>query len=249
MMSRSPLVVKGLRGYPGGMALWVALSLAVAAQGAVTVPTCVKKTKQGFDEPRSLGALLRCQARARKGLAADEAAAEAQQAEVRDYLARHPERADSGDDDGDDSGLKPEVLAQKLRSREAAMANAARLPGDAQVEYTELSEQLWGMSRDGQQGITPAMTQEIVRYLHKQQGGMSVEMSDLLQGLSKDGSKLSHGSMRKLKKASRDAKGEGLDLGIEDESTERWMLDPTTDPLPGEKGPYPGQQDTGPPVN
>lgn len=249
MMSRSPLAVKTFRGYPGSMALWVALSLAVAVQGAAPVPTCVKKTKQGYDEPRSLGALLRCQARARKGLAADEATTDAQQAEVRGYLARHPDRANSGDDDGDDTGLKPEVLAQKLRSREAAKANAARLPAGAQVEYTELSEQLWGMSRDGQQGITPAMAQEIVRYLQKQQGGMSVEMSDLLEGLSKDGSKLSHGSMRKLKKASRDAKGEGLDLGIEDESTERWMLDPTTDPLPGEKGPYPGQQDTGPPVN
>ncbi|TPW21355.1 MAG: hypothetical protein FD126_768 [Elusimicrobia bacterium] len=249
MMSRSPLVVKGLRGYPGSVTLTLLLSLAVSAQAAGPVPTCVKKTKQGYDEPRTLGALLRCQARARKGLAADEATTDAQQAEVHAYLTRHPDRADSGDDDGDDSGLKPEVLAQKLRSRQAATANAARLPAGAQVEYTELSEQLWGMSGDGQKGLTPQMAQEIVRYLQKQQGGVSVEMSDLLQTLSKDGSKLSHGSMRKLKKAARDAKGEGLDLGIEDESTERWMLDPTTDPQPGEKGPYPGQQDTGPPVN
>ena len=242
-MSLSPLVVKGLRGYPGGMVVELLLGVALSAQAAAPFPTCVKKTKQGYDEPKTLPALLRCQERARKNLVVDEAFTDAQQAEVRDYLARHPDRAST------DAGLKPEVAAQKKRSSEAAALNAARLPDAHQEDYQALNEKLWGLSADGQKGLTPEMAKEIVGYLQKQQGGVSVEMSALLQTLSKDGANLSHGSMRQLKKASRDAKAEGLDLGIEDESTERWLLDPATDPKPGEKGPHPGQEDSTPPVN
>lgn len=241
-MSRSPLAVKELRGYPGAMPLGLLL-LALTAQAA-DVPACVRKTKQGYDEPKTLAALLRCQERGRKNKVADEAVTDFQQAEVRDYLQRHPERASVGDE-----GLKPEVSAQKKRSQEAVTKNAQRLPEEERQGYQDLSDKLWGMSGDGEKGLTPDMAKEIAGYLQKQQGGVSVEMQALLGSLEKDGAKLSHGSVRKLKKAARDAKGEGLDIGIADEGMEKWLLDPETDPAPGEKGPHPGQEDAGVPVN
>lgn len=228
------------------MTLGLLLSVAVFAQ-ADPVPTCVKKTKQGYDEPKTLAGLLRCQEKARAGRPADEAVTDAQQAEARAYLARHPERASSGDE-----GLKPEVAAQKKRSQQAVAANAVRLPEADREAYQGLSDKLWEMSDDGEKGLTPDMAKEIAGYLQKQQGGVSVEMRALLGSLEKDGAKLSHGSVRKLKKAARDAKGEGLDLGVADEGMEQWLLNPETDPKPGEKGPYPGQEDPapdGPPVN
>lgn len=223
------------------MVAGLVLSLVLAAHAAP--PSCIKKTKQGYDEPKTLPALLRCQERARKNIITDESVMDFQQAEVRDYLARHPERAST------DDTLKPEVAAQKKRSQEAVTKNAERLPEADREAYQALSDQLWGMSGNGEKGLTPDMAKEIAGYLQKQQGGVSVEMQSLLGSLEKDGAKLSHGSVRKLKKAARDAKGEGLDLGVADEGIEQWLLNPETDPKPGEKAPHPGQKDTEPPVN
>lgn len=238
------------------MAAFLFLFLLFAATAmAATPPACVKKTKAGYDEPKTLPALLRCQERARAGKAASEAALELQRAEVRDYLSRHPERASAEDPPAlkppadPDAGLSPAVKAQKARSRRAVEANAGRLPEGDRAAYEGLSEGLWKMSGDGEKGLTPEMAKEIVGYLQKQQGGVSAEMSGLLRSLTKDGAKLSHGSVRQLKKATRDAKGEGLDLGVADEGMEAWLLDPETDPPPGAKGPYPGQEDAGLPLN
>lgn len=229
------------------------LVLAAAAHAAGLAP-CVRKAKSGYDEPKTLPALLRCQERARAGKEASEEALELQRAEVRDYLARHPERASADEPPASkpadpDAGLSPAVKAQKARSRRAVKANAERLPEGDRAAYEGLSEGLWAMSGDGEKGLTPEMAKEIVGYLQKQQGGVSAEMSGLLQSLTKDGAKLSHGSVRRLKKAARDAKGEGLDLGVADEGMERWLLDPETDPPPGATGPHPGQEDAGLPLN
>lgn len=215
------------------------LALAVSAYAA-PLPACVTKTKLGFNEPPTLKALMGCQAGKRTGFKGNaEAFGEFQRGEVQEYLARHPERA-STDESGEGAGEDDSKAGkQKRRSREAAAANAERLPEKDRAEFQGLNEELWNMSGDGQLGVTPDMAKAIVGYLQKQQGGVSAEMSALLGSLEKDGSKLSHGSVRMLKKAARDAKGEGLDLGIEDPSTETWLLDPATDPAPGEKDPSP----------
>ncbi|MBI3298490.1 MAG: hypothetical protein HYZ75_10025 [Elusimicrobia bacterium] len=235
------------------MAAGLLLAIFLVPASAADLPPCVRRTKQGVDEPRTLQGLLGCQEKSRgRYRAADDAAAEAfgefQRAEVRDYLARHPERATTDSPETakaparpswDQKGLTPEVAGQKRRSMEAVQNNAQRLPQADRAEYDTLGDQLWTQSGNGQLGVTPEMAQEIIGYLNKQQGGVSAEMADLLGSLQKDGPKLTHGSMRKLKKAARDAKSEGLDLGIEDESTETWLLDPETDPAPGEKDPSP----------
>ena len=221
------------------MILALALGFASVVSAALPAP-CVRRTKAGYDEPKSFAGLLRCQERARAGQAVTEAGSDAQQAEARDYLARHPERADAADENGM-ARLKPEVAAQKKRSAQAAAANAARLPAGDQEALQDLNDKLWKMSANGELGVTPDMAKEIVGYLQKQQGGVSVEMDGLIKSLSKDGAKLSDGSVLKLKKAARDAKGEGLDLGIADEGMEQWLLDPKTDPA--------AKDSDGPPVN
>lgn len=219
------------------MALPLLALLAAAAAAAAMMPACVVKAEKGFVEPATLAALMDCQAQKRAGFKGDaETLGDFQRTEVREYLGRHPDRAST--DDGAQKA-DPKVAKQKLRSRQAAAANAERLPEKDRAEFQGLNEQLWGMSNNGQLGVTPDMAKTIVGYLQKQQGGVSAEMSALLGSLEKDGSKLSHGSMRMLKKAARDAKGEGLDLGIEDQSTETWLLDPKTDPEPGEQDPSP----------
>lgn len=55
--------------------------------------SCVRKTGDEVDEPETLEDLLTCQETFRRRRPGDEAFAERQRAEVRDYLARHPERA------------------------------------------------------------------------------------------------------------------------------------------------------------
>ncbi|MBI5596267.1 MAG: hypothetical protein HY928_09300 [Elusimicrobia bacterium] len=217
----------------------LALAVSVSASAA-PLPACVTKTKLGFNEPPTLKALMGCQAGKRTGFKGNaEALGDFQRGEVREYLARHPERASTDEAADGTAEDDSKVGKQKRRSREAAAANAERLPEKDRAEFQGLNEELWNMSGDGQLGVTSDMAKTIVGYLTKQQGGVSAEMADLLGSLEKDGAKLSHASMRKLKKAARDAKGEGLDLGIEDPSTEQWMLDPTTDPAPGEKDPSP----------
>ena len=228
------------RGYAEDMTSGLLLAAFLTPAGAAPFPPCVRRAKHGIDEPRTLQGLLSCQEKARARFKApDEAATDAlgdfQRSEVRDYLVRHPDRASTADD----SKLTPEVAKQKQRSREAAHANAERLPQAERAGFEALGDKLWSQSGDGQLGVTPDMAQEIVKFLNQQQGGVSAEMSDLLGSLQKDGPKLTHGSMRRLKKAARDAKGEGLDLGIEDASTEKWLLDPATDPAADEKDPGP----------
>lgn len=216
------------------------LALALPAAASSTVAACVKKTPKGYDEPKTLSALLKCQERARGGKAASEAALEAQRAEVRDYLSRHPERASV--DEGPaakkpDRPVPEKVRAQRAASDRAMKKNAERLPEGDRAAYEALAGDLWSLSGDGEKGLTPEMAKEIVGYLQKQQGGVSVEMRGLLESLSKDGAKLSDGSVRQLKKAARDAKAEGLELGVADEGMEAWLLDPATDPPPAGDGP------------
>ena len=212
------------------------LAAALAAdQTPKSMPVCVRPTKTGFDEPKTLHGLLACQEKGRAALGGDDAARDAlddlQRDETRRYLARHPDRADSG---AGEKAPSEKVAAQKVRSRAAVQTNAQRLPEADRQGLQDLNEALWKMSGDGELGLTPAMAKEIAGYLGKQQGGVSAEMSALLGSLEKDGAKLTDGSVRQLKKAARDAKGEGLELGVEP-GMEKWLLDPATDPEAGAK--------------
>lgn len=233
----------------------LALLIAVPSFGG-GFPPCVRRLKKGLQEPATLPALVRCQKRARskhlsglKGPASMEALDrldDFQRAEVREYLLRHPDRA---------SMEEPEKLPSRSEgggdvlipgfggSREVppgektqpAALNMERLVPEQAADFLQLRESLLRQSPGGAAGVTPAMAQDIIRYLNKQQGGVSVEMRDLLQAVEKDGVKLSHQTMLKLKRAARAAKSEGLNLGI-DPSLEKDLLDPATDPTPEDLG-------------
>ncbi|MBI5208356.1 MAG: hypothetical protein HY927_00110 [Elusimicrobia bacterium] len=231
-----------------------ALALALASTAAwAEFPACVRKAKGKFVEPPTLRKLLDCQAKARAGIdPRDEARwdrlEDFQKGEVREYLARHPDRAsvdpdppepprakanatpaepDTVQETGNEAAAK--VREQKKRSQDAARSNASGLSEEEQESAAALQQKLWEMSKNGASAVTPDMAHEIVRHLQQQQGGVSADMKDLLDSLQRDGANLSDGSMLKVKKASRDAKKSGLDLGV-DPNLEKWLLDPDTDP-------------------
>lgn len=233
----------------------LALALALASTAAwAEFPACVRKVKGKFAEPATLRKLLDCQAKARTGFDAHDEARwdrleDFQKGEVREYLARHPDRAsvdpdppaparpkatakpaepDPPREENNEAAAK--VREQKKRSQDAARSNASGLlPEDEQESAMALQKKLWEMSKNGASAVTPDMAHEIVRHLQQQQGGVSPDMKDLLDSLRQDGANLSDGSMLKMKKASRDAKKSGLDLGV-DPNLEKWLLDPDTDP-------------------
>ncbi|MDE2291024.1 MAG: hypothetical protein KGL53_02980 [Elusimicrobia bacterium] len=216
------------------------LSAALPAAAGTLLPACVRPRRGGIDEPATLSGLLACQARARAAFQRDASAREAlgdfQRGEVRGYLARHPDRATTDDAAPASPSAPAPMPAVEARSRAAVEVNGRRLPAADRAAYQKLDDDLWKLSGGGKLGLTPAMAREITGYLQKEQGGQSAEMSDLLRSLQKDGSKLSDGSVIRLKKAARDAKGEGLDLGV-DPKLEKWLLDPKTDPAAAGGGP------------
>lgn len=206
---------------PLPLACLLALSWPSLAAAADRWPACVKKLPKGYDEPSSLDALLACQARVRQKLGRRRplSGAEAdrldafQREEVRIYLSRHPRRAT----------LRSEPVEAPPRPSPPPRGKAA---GD---DIEKLERSLSEKAGDGGAGITPAMARDIAAYLQEKQGGMSGEMSALLDSLQRDGPKLSDESALRLKRAARKAKASGLELGI-DPGMERWLLDPAQDP-------------------
>jgi len=240
--------------------LMALLGGAMAVQAAGTYPPCVRKRKAGYSEPATLKALLACQERKRahvtltakvpRGPEEVEGLGDFQRTEVRDYLSRHPERASTGNEE---EGVATDAAYGRVAGVEAASAsgtgkpgtelsraalleNEQKLPAELREGYRDLHDLLWKKSDDGRQGITKDMVQDILGYLQKTQGGVSVEMSELLKAVGKDGPKLTDETMGMLKKASRDVKGEGLELGIKPD-VEKDLLNPQTDPPGRPPGP------------
>lgn len=210
-----------------------------ALPAAETFTPCVRRTSEGWREPATLDALRLCQDRLRsrwiagheraKGRAPDGKALDElddfQRAEVRGYLSRHPERAHS-----EEPAVKPAV---KPALQASGKDGAAAAPG-----LKELGTALEADSEGGKRGITPEGARQIVEYLNRQQGGVSPDMKLLLDSVSRDGPRLQHDTMLRLKRAAREAKGAGLDLGVEP-GLERWLLDPAQDPPEDSSGPNP----------
>jgi hypothetical protein len=209
----------------------------VLPAAAEPLAPCVRRTSGGWREPATLDALRLCQGRLRsrwiagheraKGRAPDGKALDElddfQRSEVRGYLARHPERAHVEE--------APEKPARETAPPSADKTGPAAAPG-----LKELGAALEGSSEGGKRGITPEGARQVVEYLTRQQGGVSPDMKLLLDSVSRDGPRLQHDTMLRLKRAAREAKGAGLELGVEP-GLERWLLDPAQDPPEDPSGP------------
>jgi hypothetical protein len=190
------------------------LLLFPASAGAEPVPTCVRKTAEdAYREPASLKALRACHKKTFERFTADyevrhgdlppdeivEAWQEAQRAEVRDFMERHPHRSVT---EGESRG---------------------RVQGTDGAALRDLGEDLWKSSEEGRKGITPEMAADILNFITDQQGSVSREMSNLLIAVQRDGAQLTEDTVRQLKAASRKAAAAGLDLGV-DEQTKDFLL-------------------------
>ena len=207
-----------------GMVLgaWLVLLAGLAS----AFPACFDKKAPEDKAPATLSALLDCQSAKRATLIKEnwrktkrEPPASFldkldgyQRAEVREYLASHPERARV--DEGADDTAKHEGISGN----------------------EELGKSLRRKSADGRLGVTPEMAEDILKLLKSKQGTVSPDMQDLLDHLSKDGNRLSHASMRRLKAAAQDAKKNGLDLNVPPD-IEELLLRPVDETPDDETGP------------
>lgn len=153
---------------------------------------------------------------------------EHQRAEVRAYLARNQSAETAAE------------VPQSQPHDDGSRAKSGKLGGLSDKDLNRLTpEQAGGMrdlqkriqeqAGDGRSGITPQSAKDIEDYLLRQQGHISPEMDELLRGVAKDGGKLTHGTMKRLSDAAKAAKGEGLDLNI-DQKTEKGLLEFKPDP-------------------
>ncbi len=101
--------------------------------------------------------------------------------------------------------------------------SAARLDARTASSIAGLQARLKAEGGDGSRGITPEMAADIAATLQQEQGGMSGDMRQLLDAVSRDGGKLTPGTMKLLQGAARQAKAQGMNLNI-DPNTENEIL-------------------------
>jgi hypothetical protein len=217
--------------------------LLLAALFAIASPAaakpCLGARADGWDDPITLDALRACQqkerqafidkATARTGHAPDERRLDAfddkQRAEATKYLSRHTI----------DGGSEPPEEAPAKRPARPAEAGAGA--GDIDALKASMVEK----SDGGKKGVTPEMASDMKRFLLEKQGSVSPDMQALLDATAKDGPNLTTETMKKLRAAGKEAKGQGLELGI-DPKVERALLEDDLEPAPG--APKPGEPGT-----
>ncbi len=136
---------------------------------------------------------------------------DAQRAEAKEFLERSGTVIDGTNKN--DRGLGG--LSEQDRARAS--------PGDADA-LKGLEQRLHEAAGDGKNGITPSMGRDILDTLTQRQGGVSPDMKALIDSVVKDGGKLTPETMKQLQGAGQQAKGAGLDLGI-DKGVEKSLLE------------------------
>lgn len=207
----------------GVLALSLSVMLALvppsSAASLPSVPPCSVKRHGKVKEPATLDAMLQCQKNALQKASDDwvtrhsaqvpegmiDRWMDQQRAEMRAYIARHP---DASIDDSQDA--KPQAAA----STPEKPAAASQPQDPAQAEADAFKKQLWAESDGGKNGVTPQMAQQMAQRIEAQQGYVSPEMQALLDAVSKDGARLTPDTVNKLKAAAQDANASGLDLGV-----------------------------------
>lgn len=215
-------------GYTPWMFALIAL-LAATSAFAHRLPDCLRTPSERASGTQSLADLRTCQDRVREDFRTkrDKKGAlptsadldrldEHQRAEARRLLAGSKEIL--GDDEAGPVKSRPGKLGGVTgRDLSRTDAKAAKILSDLQAR-------IHAAAGDGQDGITPAMAEDIKQTLASVQGLLSPQMQALLGAVAKDGGTLTLETMKLLQNAAKDAKSEGLDLNI-DAKTEKDLLE------------------------
>jgi hypothetical protein len=209
--------------------------LTAAPSRAAGMPDClgVAKSSSTMARPATFDQLKACQDRVRKDVpkARVEALEEHQRAEARTFFA-DPSHEISGAPEAAapdeaaaaaprDKGLPAHARPGQLGGPTAA--DLSRLGGGDAASIGALEARLHAAAGTGENGVTPAMADDIRATLTRSQGSVSPQMQALLDAVAHDGGKLTSGTMKKLQEAGRAAKGEGMDLNI-DPTMEKELL-------------------------
>jgi hypothetical protein len=222
------------------MALLALLAAAPASASSVKPAPCihVSSTTAGSD-PTSLDDLRACQDRARaevvnaaasKGTPLTDAQLDKiddiQRAEARKFLSRSQLVTTGGAAPAasqDSAGAaSPAQSSGKLGG--ATAADLSRVDKKSAASIAGLQARMQAAAGDGKNGVTPAMADDVRATLMQSQGSISPDMAALLDGVQKDGGKLTSGTMKMLQGAGQSAKASGLDLNI-DQTTEKQLLE------------------------
>lgn len=211
-------------------ALLAVLAAAPASAASVRPESCLRGA-YGGSAPKTLGELRGCQAAARADLidAAEskgkpltdaqlDKIADFQRAEARKFLAQPsivsvgaPAAApDSANSASSSNSGTPKGKLGGLAAAEAGAVDAKSGSG-----IKGLQTRLQAAAGDGKNGITPPMADDVRATLTQIQGSVSPDMRALLDGVQKDGGKLTPDTMKLLQGAGKSAKGSGLDLNID----------------------------------
>jgi len=202
----------------------------LALLAAALLP-CVEPLPGGmYKEPPTLEALLACQKRMLRSIPAREhdEHEEAQRAEVRAYLERHPDRA----------ALEPEEPApQPAPRRRRAAANEA--PGEASaqppadlreavervqdsrdadipVDNKSLEKMIWQRAPQPKNALTREQSSAVVRHLRENnRGEVDASTLDILGALSAEGGAPSERTQQLMRQKLLDAKSKGLNVGLD----------------------------------
>lgn len=230
-----------------------ALSLLLLAAAPAAAKPCLGARADGWDDPATLDALRACQqkerqafidkATARAGHAPDERRLDAfddkQRAEATAYLSRHT--IDGGPENADQAATKRPARPTFAAGQGAPDGSVERQAGTAPADINALKASMLDKSEGGKKGVTPEMAADMKKFLMDKQGSVSPEMQALLDATAKDGPNLTTETMQKLRAAGKEAKGQGLQLGI-DPKVERALLEDDLEAAPG--APKPGEPGT-----
>ncbi|MFI5363073.1 MAG: hypothetical protein ACHQ49_13980 [Elusimicrobiota bacterium] len=216
------------------LALLAVLTVAPAAAAPVKIKPASCLHPASGPPPASLEDLQACQNRTRAAVvnAAQSQGApltnaqldkldDYQRAEARKFFASPAIVAKGGPEPVTDAAASPQASTNKLGG--ATPSDLAHTDAKTASSISDLQARLQAAAGDGSNGITPAMGADILATLTQAQGGLSPDMKALLDGVTRDGGKLTPETMTKLQGAAAAAKADGLDLNI-DQGIEKDLL-------------------------
>ncbi|MBI5883647.1 MAG: hypothetical protein HZB91_11155 [Elusimicrobia bacterium] len=196
--------------------LFLAVGACAEAKGPVL---CIRKTSQGYEEPASLTALLRCQEGETDGFLEDyrtahdgndppdealSSLATRQMRQAGEYVKRRPKDADS-------KGVAE--LGKRLEGQVEARMNDKDKEELRQIQ--DLQKSL-GRKADAKRGLTPEMADEAREHVRKKQGGVSADLDMSLDAIGRYSREPGAEAMEQLKPGYRPPENNATDPARDD---------------------------------